>query len=53
MNKISMVYYFKNPEKEDGVIDTLIFVRFDRILQLNFETEEIKNIYIFNNPLRR
>ena len=53
MNKISMVYYFKNPEKEDGVIDTLIFVRFDRILQLNFETEEIKNIYIFKNPLRR
>ena len=49
---ICMVYYFKNPES-DGVIDTLIFVKFDRILQVNFETSEIKTIYKFSNPLLR
>ena len=47
-----MVYYFKNPES-DGVIDTLIFVKYDRMLQLNFETSEIKTIYKFMNPLKR
>lgn len=45
MNNICMVYYFKNPDK-DGVIDTLIFVKYDRILQLNFETEVITSLYV-------
>lgn len=52
MKGISMAYYFKNAES-DGVVDTLIFVKYDRVLQLNFETSEISTIYKFTNPLRR
>ena len=41
-----MVYYFKNPGS-DGVIDSLIFCKIDGLVQLNFETEEVKTIYKF------
>jgi len=49
---ISMQFQFKLTKK-DKEPTTLIFARQDRIMEFNFETEEIKEICIFEVPLTR
>ena len=41
--KVCMQYYFENK----NTIDSLLFVKADRIIKLNFETDAIETIYEF------
>jgi hypothetical protein len=47
--KVCMQYYFENK----NVIDSLLFVKADRIIKLNFDTEVIETLYEFQTPLNR
>ena len=42
--KVCMQYYFENKSNN---IDSLIFVKADRVIKLNFETDAIETIYEF------
>ena len=44
--KVCMQYYFEN-KKGNGNIDSLIFVKADRIIKINFETDQIDTMYEF------
>lgn len=48
--KISMQFLFKNT-KYDRDPDTLIFARQDKIIQLNFMSESIHDLAVFDMPL--
>lgn len=47
---VSMQFHFKKPTS-GSKCNTLIFCKPDQIFELNFETEEIKTIMTFDNPL--
>lgn len=50
-SKVCMQYYFEN--KKDGTKDSLIFVKADRIIKMNFENDQIDTLYEFKTPLNR
>jgi hypothetical protein len=43
-NEVCMDFYFKNSEE-------IIFVKFDQIFTINFETEEVLTVLKFSEPL--
>lgn len=47
-----MQYYFENAGPT-GVIDSILFVKADRIIRLNFDTDAIDTMYEFGTPLNR
>ena len=52
MNKVCMQFYFEKVNKGQQA-STLIFVKQDRVLKLNFDENSIDTIYEFNVPLNR
>ena len=48
-NKVCMQYMFKNPAQNEDYT-TLIFAKKEIIFELNFYTEETKQIYQFSKP---
>lgn len=46
-----MQYYFEN--STTGTIDSILFVKADRIIKLNFDTDAIDTVYEFATPLNR
>lgn len=51
-NKVCMQYYFQNTPV-GTVLNSLIFVKADRIIRLNFDNEQIDTLHEFVNPLLR
>ena len=52
MNKVCMQFYFERTDKGKEP-NSLIFVKQDRIIKLNFDTDEISTTYEFKDPLGR
>ena len=50
-DKVCMMFMFKEPEKEGGEYDTLLFVKKKHIFSLNYEKETIRIIYQFKDDL--
>lgn len=52
MNKVCMQFYFENsPKGKDPT--SLIFVKQDRVIKVNYEENSIDTINEFENPLMR
>ena len=50
--KVCMQFYFEHTHGDD-VPSSLIFVKQDRVIKLNYDLNEIDTIYEFKNPLNR
>ena len=52
-SKVCMQFYFENVNSIDEIPSSLIFVKQDRVIKLNFLENVIDTIYEFKNPLLR
>ena len=48
---VSMKFFFKNRKHEFQKYDTILFAKKEDIFEFNFETEEFKVIYSYENAL--
>lgn len=53
INKVCMSFYFENPGEDGQDPQALIFVKQDRIIRLDFNSNKIETIMEFKHPMKK